>query len=471
MLSVILQRRNLTMLLKRFMITLCLLLSLSISAHATLNQSSNDGSILKQIIIFGRHGVRAPTTDRSNLPQMSVDAYPEFEVPAGYLTSHGYQAEVLLGAFFRSYLIREGLLTGSVETDAVNSYFRANSIQRSNVTAAAFSAGLLPNVTPAVQSYPLGQPDPVFDPIAANVVTVDTDRAVMEANGIFNNGAALISAYSGEYSLIRSVLQGYPLGTQPPPLTPNGLVDPTILPIPLTANTSGLSTGNVIDIGGLGLVNEAVDPFVMEYANGFPLNQVAWGRLTLDTLSQQTRIISYVFNIELLSPYLNQLQSSNAAAHILRTMEQAAYHKTLPGSFGNANSRCVVVISSDGYVAGLAGLLRLHWQLPGYQPDYCAPGGALVFELRQSLPSKEHFVRIYYTAQTFDQLRNLTPLTLDAPPAGMQLLIPDDSRASRSLDIRFSSFRRLVERAMNPMYVQNPFAEIPPGILTDVPLN
>lgn len=459
------------MFLKRTLIILFLLLSLSFSAHAQLNQNANDGSTLKQIIIFGRHGVRAPTTDRSELPPMSVDTYPEFEVPAGYLTPHGYQAEVLLGAYFRSYLLQEGLLTGSVETDAANSYFRANSIQRSNVTAAALSAALLPNVTPAVHSYPLGQADPVFDPISANVVSVDTDRAVRETKGIFNNGSALISAYSGEYSLIRSVLQGYPLGTQPPPPTPDQLVDPTIVPIPLTANTSELSTGNVIDIGGLGLVDEAVDPFVMQYTDGFPLDQVAWGRLSLDTLSQQTRIISDLFSIELLSPYLNQLQSSNAAAHILRTMEQAAYHETMPGAFGNANSRCVVVISSDGYVAGLAGLLKLHWQLPGYQPDYCAPGGALVFELRQSVSSKEPFVRIYYIAQTFDQLRNLTELTLDKPPAGMQLLIPAGSRSSGNLDVRFSSFRRLVESAMNPMYVQNPLLENPPGILTDVPLN
>ena len=39
----------------------------------------------------------------------------------------------------------------------------------------------------------------------------------------------------------------------------------------------------------------------------------------------------------------------------------------------------VVVNSSDAYVAGLAGLLDLHWLLPGYQRDYCAPGGNLVF--------------------------------------------------------------------------------------------
>ena len=109
---------------------------------------------------------------------------------------------------------------------------------------------------------------------------------------------------------------------------------------------------------GCRITIDAADPFVMQYADGFPLDQVAWGRLTLDQLSQQTRIISLHFNIEMLSPYLDQVQSSNAASHVLRTMEQAVLGSHVPGAFGNAKSRTVVVISSDAYVAGLAGLLH-----------------------------------------------------------------------------------------------------------------
>ena len=86
----------------------------------------------------------------------------------------------------------------------------------------------------------------------------------------------------------------------------------------------------------------------------------------------------------MLTPYLDRIQSSNAASHVLRSMEQAVIGDDIPGAFGNPKSRVITVISSDAYVVGLAGLLRLHWQLPGYQPDFCAPGGALVFELRQA---------------------------------------------------------------------------------------
>jgi hypothetical protein len=40
----------------------------------------------------------------------------------------------------------------------------------------------------------------------------------------------------------------------------------------------------------------------------------------------------------------------------------------------------------------------------------------VVFELRQSQGTGEYIVRTSYIAQTMDQLRNRTGLTLDAPP-------------------------------------------------------
>jgi 4-phytase/acid phosphatase len=130
----------------------------------------------------------------------------------------------------------------------------------------------------------------------------------------------------------------------------------------------------------------------------------------------------------------------------------------------------MVVTSSDAYVAGLAGLLDLHWQLPGYQPDFCAPAGALVFELRQSRRTGEFLVRTFYTAQSLDQLRNLTPLTLAQPPLTMQLRIPGGSRPGAGFDVKFETFQRLLTNAIGWRYVQDPSQEVQPAVLTGVPL-
>jgi 4-phytase / acid phosphatase len=463
-----------------------LLLTLAVPVPAQVINNADDGTTLKQIIIFGRHSIRSSTANPpSILDQYAVDSYPAFTgVPPGYLTPRGQQAARLLGSYFHSYLLHEGLLTGNVQTDLSRSYFRANSIQRSNVTAAMFGAGLIPGATTPVHSYPIAEgntpavPDPVFDPLLAKVATVDADRAVTEAQGIYGSGATIASAYSGELSLIHRTL--YPAGTKPTPGAQHGSVDPTSQtsnPITLTASTP-LSpplppyyTGNVINVGGLGTTTNAADPFVMQYADGFPLDEVAWGRLPLPALSQQTRLLALQINIAMRTPYLNKVQSSNAASHVLRSMEQAIIGDDVPGGFGNAKSRILVIVSSDYYVAGLAGLLQMHWTLPGYQPDFCAPGGALVFELRQVRRTQEYFVRAFYTAQTFSQLRNLTPLTLKRPPATMQLLVPGGSRSATDLDVNFYTFQTLLRRAIGPKYVQDPSVEDPPGVLNNVPLN
>ncbi len=439
------------------------------AAAQTLANQAADPTVLKQIIIFGRHSVRSATVPDTTLLTLASRTYPPFEVQTGYLTPHGAQAEILLGIYFRNYLLAEGLLTGVDQVDAQQSYFRANSIQRSNITAASLATGLLPAATVPVYSYPLGQTDPVFDPIAAGVAVTDTARAAQEVSGIYN-GAALPAALNGEYSLIRSILFNYPNGTQPLPATPGNLVDGTTMSIPLTASTNPPATGGIINLGGLSTVSAAIDPFVMQYADGMALQNVAWGQLSLNDLSQQTRIVSAVFNLELNSPYLNQLQSSNSAAHILRSMEQTVNGSAVPGAFSAPGTKLLGVISSDGYVYSLASLLRMHWMLPGYQQDFAAPGGALVFELRQVRSTGEYIVRVYYTAQTFDQLRNLTPLTAAAPPATMQLLIPGGDQADTSLDVSYRKFKELMTEAINLYYVQDPAAEMPPGPLTGVPL-
>jgi len=444
------------------------LLTLAIAAPVPAQTVTSDDTILKQIIIFGRHSVRSPVISPASYAQYSPRPYPDFGVPPGYLTIHGQQAEVLLGAYYRSYLLSEGLLTSDTSTDLARSYFRANSIQRSNLTATKLGVGLF-NGTVPVHSYQLGQPDPVFDPILSNVAAVDPVRAAKEVQEIYYSGTALASAYSGEFSLIRSVLFNYQNGVQPPPPTPSGITDPTTQPIPLDAITTVLYTGNLVDEGGLGATSDAADPFVMEYANGFPLTDVGWGQLSLDTLSQTTRITILAQNVALRTPYLDQVQSSNAAAHILRSMRQAVLGEAIPGAFGDATSRVIAVISSDAYLTGLAGLLRLHWQLPGYQPDFCAPGGALVFELRQSRRSGEYLVRVFYTAQSFDQLHNLTPLTLDAPPETIQLSIPGGSKPGAPLDVKFEILEKLLKNAIGPRYVQDPTLEVPPGVLASVP--
>jgi 4-phytase/acid phosphatase len=440
-------------------------------------KAMDDGTVLKEIIFFGRHSIRTATSGTNSLDQCSANPFPDFVgVTVGYLTTNGQQAAGLLGSYFHEYLLHEGLLTGDASSDLARSYFRANTIERSYMTAAKFGVGLIPHANIPVHTYPSGNPDPVFDPLLATNAIVDPVRALAEVQGVFGSGTNLSSAYSGELSLISKLL--YPPGTQPlyPGISPTngalpGSFDPTTVPItlaisaPLTNGGPPYYTGNVIAMGGLASAVTAADPFVMQYCNNFPTNDVGWGQLTLDALSQQTRINTLQIEIAMRQPYLARVQSSSAASHILRTMIQTISGTNLAGAFGDTNTQIHVIVSSDFYVAGLAGLLGAHWLLPGYQPDFCPPGGTLVFELRQVRATGQYLVRVFYTAQSFDQLRNLTPLTLAEPPATMQLLIPGCSSPATNLDVSFISFSNLLNAAIGLEYVQPFDKETPPGVL------
>jgi len=423
----------------------------------------SDGTVLKQIIVFGRHSIRAPTSATNELNVYAADPFPIFVgVPTGYLTPKGRLAAGVMGTYFREYLVHEGVLTSDTNANLARSYFRANSIERSYMTAAHFGAGLIPGASIPVHTFAAGTPDLVFDPLLAGVAKVNPARALAEAQGIYGSGSNLASAYSSEFSLLRKVL--YPSGIQPTGNTNQGVTDPTAVPIVLATNApqyfSNYVTGGVLSIGGVDNSVDASDPFVMQYADGFPTNEVGWGRFTLDTLSQQTRLLTLQFEVLLRQPYLARVQSSSAASHILRSMLQVTGGVPLAGAFGTPESQVLVIISSDAYLTGVAGLLNMHWLLPGYQADFCPPGGALIFELRQEIATQNYLVRVFYTAQTFDQLRQLTPLSLAVPPATMQLLVPGGSSAT-NLDVPFATFTNLLNAAIDLNCVWQPFAGEP----------
>jgi 4-phytase/acid phosphatase len=151
------------------------------------------------------------------------------------------------------------------------------------------------------------------------------------------------------------------------------------------------------------------------------------------------------------TPYLNRVQSSNIASHIVRSLVQAATGSAMPGALGNPSTREIVLIGSDTQITGLAGLFHLDWILPGYQADVCAPGGALVFELRQSQSTGEYIVRASYIAQTLEQLRNRSALTLSAPPARAPIFIPGCSTGGgTTFDCALADFVSVAKRAIDP---------------------
>ncbi|HUO32870.1 MAG TPA: histidine-type phosphatase [Bryobacteraceae bacterium] len=407
-----------------------------------------DTTTLKQVIIFGRHGVRTPTVGPLVLNGFSALTYPVFaESGQDTITQHGKTNETILGGYFRLWLTQENLLTGNDNSDAAFVYARANNAPLIVDTAQAFVAGLLPAAQLTVNTVPA--PDPLFDPIDAGVAKLDNNMAMAAVNGRLGGNAQSIStAYAAEFALTRAVLFNYPVGTTPPPPTPAGKTDVTTVPITITP---GNSTAPVTP-GGLADFYYAIDPFMMEYADGMSLSNVGWGNLNVAQISQIFRVYNELLDFEYKTPYLAAVQSSNLGSHIVRTMLQAATGTATSGAVGSPSDKIVVLTAANTNLVGLAGLFHLDWLVAGDQPDVAALGGAIVFQLRQSQRTGEFIVRVAYITQTMDQLRNLTPLTLTAPPANVPVFIPGCSIDNATFDCPLSTFVRITQHQIDPRY-------------------
>jgi len=426
-----------------------LLVALTLACVSSLTAQPADDTQLKQVIIFGRHGVRTPILPDSVLDAFSALPFPAFPGTSGLavLTPNGGTDETILGGYFRLWLTQEGLLTGHDSADANFVYFRANDTPLITGTAQAFALGMLPGATVTIDSYIAPANDPLFAPVAAGVAVLDYPTAVAAVNGrLGNNPQALASAYAAELALTRSILFNYPAGETPPPATPGGKLDVTSGPISVTAGNSTLP----VNLGALANVVAAIDPFAMEYADGLPVADVGWGQLTAAGIDQTFRLYDLVLDLEFRTPYLAAVQSSNLASHIVRSMLQSATGKALAGSLGNPSTKAIVLIASNTNLTGVAGLFHLDWLLPGYQADVSAPGGAMVLELRQSQSTGEYIVRASYVAQTMDQLRNLTALSLDAPPASAPVFIPGCSAGNATFDCPFWTFVGIANQVIDP---------------------
>jgi 4-phytase/acid phosphatase len=402
-----------------------------------LSAQSVDDTRLKQVIILGRHSVRAPYDANSTLDHFAAQPFPRFSVSPGALTPNGAKLETILGGYYRLWLTNEGLLTGNDSYDSALVYFQAKAMQRTIDSAQAFASGLLPSAKAKINSGDPQDCDPLFDPVDAGVASLDYQKAAAAVMGrLGGSPQSLASAFAPELALTRSVLFNYPLGQTPIPEAPKGVVDVTAIPFNVAAGEPGLP----VYVAGLTNVVDTIDPFVMEYADGMPQSEVGWGRLTAGGIGQISRLLTLLLDLSYRTPYLDTVQTSNLASHVLRSMVQASSGNALTGALGSPSTKVIVLVASDNNLSGLAGLFHLDWLVPGYQPDYCAPGGALVFELRQSRSTGEYIVRTSYLSQTLDQLRNQTLLTLDAPPASAPVFIPGCSVDNDNFDCPLAAF-------------------------------
>jgi 4-phytase/acid phosphatase len=405
---------------------------------------------LKFVVIVSRHGVRSPTASAEQLNQYSAQPWPAWQVPPGHLTAHGAALMSLFGGYYRSYLAQQGLLHATGCADAAHVSFYSDSDQRTVETGKSIAGGMFPGCTASEQAeqHALGEgdPDPLFHSLSAGVGKPDRERAAASIAGrIGNNPAGLTEAYQSQLQQLQQILVGQPAHQVSKPL----------LGIPASLE-SGKGDHLAELKGPLNTASTLTENFLLEYAEGLAMDQVAWGRVDLATLKQLMQLHTAASDLTRRTSYLATIQASNALAHILDTLQQAAMGKQVPGALGKLTDRAVVLTGHDTNLANIAGALNLNWIIDGRRDD-TPPGGALIFELRQGRGSGVFEVSTYYLAQTLEQMRNLTPLSplnLAKPPARADVFVPGCSQPGPGFPCDWKSFEQTLDSVIDPSFTK-----------------
>jgi 4-phytase/acid phosphatase len=166
--------------------------------------------------------------------------------------------------------------------------------------------------------------------------------------------------------------------------------------------------------GPIAQTSGTAEAILMAYAEGRAMPEVGWGRVAPEQLQQLSQLHALLFDVYARPAYM----AERVAALMRRKIVHLLEDEHAP--------RLSVLVGSDNNIVALASVLGMHFQMPGYAKDDPPIGGALGIELWRDRVDGQAYVRVFYQAQSLQQLRSLqaqAPFVLDLQPA---LCKPDE---------------------------------------------
>ncbi|WNN45893.1 MULTISPECIES: bifunctional glucose-1-phosphatase/inositol phosphatase [Winslowiella] len=383
--------------------TLCALSVLAALPLGFSAQAAEGDLQLQQVLMMSRHNLRAPLADNGSvLEQSTKKSWPQWDVPGGQLTTKGGVLEVYMGHYTREWLAQQGLVkTGECpSSDDVFAY--ANSLQRTVATAQFFINGAFPGCDIAITHQDeMGSMDPIFNPV------------ITDGSEEFNKQALTAMNAAAEKLSLKPAFQRL-----------EKIIDYKNAPACDDKKQCSLSSENQNKFkansgeepgvsGPLKVGNSLVDAFTLQYYEGLPMEQVAWGQIKT---AEQWKELSAIKNGYQDALFTSPEVARNVAAPLVDYIRSQLIDQdkaTAP--------KVTLMVGHDSNIASLLTALDFKpYELPG-QNERTPIGGQIVFERWHDSKNDKDLVKVEYVYQSSEQLRDAEPLTLKNPPKRVTL--------------------------------------------------
>lgn len=383
-------------------LSLCALSVLAALPVGTVAFAAEGDMQLQQVLMLSRHNLRAPLADNGSvLAQSTKKSWPQWDVPGGQLTTKGGVLEVYMGNYTRQWLAQQGLVKNGSCPDSNNVFVYANSLQRTVATAQFFVNGAFPGCDVAVTHQDeMGSMDPIFNP----VITDGTDA--------FNKKALAAMAAANEKLSLKPAFQRLEkiVGYKASPACNNKKQ----CDLSSGQNTFSAENGKEPTVSGpLKVGNSLMDAFTLQYYEGFPLDQVAWGQIKTP---EQWKELSAIKN-----GYQDALFTSpDVSREVAAPLVDYIRSQLVDQDKANA-PKITLMVGHDSNIASLLSALQVKpYELPDTY-EKTPIGGQVVFERWHDAKNDKDLLKVEYVYQTADQLRNADVLSLKNPPKRVTL--------------------------------------------------
>ena len=380
-----------------------LLLSLSISKPEAIAGEDFSDYTLDKVVVLMRHGVR-PQNDTAKLDKATGRNWPQWLVPDGNLSGHGYAGIVDQSRYMLQHWKSEGLALSAPCPKKNEVFIWASPIERTVATAQALTDGMFAGCGITPSHLPLQKKDPLFQSVEMGLAHPDpkkVDNEVMKAMGGSPEKAA--QKYADDVEWLRQTVCGKnPKDCQ--------FLDEQW-------GFKKTKSGKYKLTGPVSSASAISETIRLQYSEGLPLQDVAFGHVK--NAGDVLKLMSlHAAKYDLLD---NTMEIARTGGNILmhEITESLLADKTsgTEQNFPELAAPLVIFVGHDTNISQIKTILDFHWKLASYPADDIPPGGMLIFKRYKNNKTGRLAVQLSFAARTLDEWRFLTPLSEKNPIA------------------------------------------------------